>query len=148
MKILDKLLGRKSEEVQQVKVRFPECPPVVSAFYANLVSVSDADTITFMLDKHFGDFSKWKIRLKGINVVDNNILISEEAERFVVSWLATVLAESTGSPLPPYTIYVTGWDKYGGRWDGYVYDTLTGECLNKRLYDEGLAELYPRKKAE
>lgn len=130
-----------SEPTTKVAPPIPTKPFPV--YYAALMSLYDGDTITFEIDKWFGNSSKVKVRLKGIDAPELSTPEGKVSKGFVNNWLGRVIFDAREQP---FVIWLTGHDKYGGRMNGYVYDAATGECLNQTLFDNGMAVQYPKKK--
>lgn len=103
----------------------------VYRYRALVVRIIDGDTIVCDVDLGFFVWVRnVKIRLSGINAFELNEPGGKEARDFVVGLVSAV----------PYLIIDSiKVDKYGGRWDGWVY-LPDGRQVNQLVKDAGFCK--------
>lgn len=104
---------------------------------ARLVRVVDGDTLDVLLDRGFLDTSVRRLRLVAVNAPERDTAEGQAAVAFVARWLA-----EAGDGEWPLAVVTLATDKYGGRWDAWVYRHSDGDCLNQALIREGHATRY------
>jgi endonuclease YncB( thermonuclease family) len=133
---------------EKVPSKFPVIPDQVQVYYANEPRVVDGDTCFMKVIGWGGNDPELKLRLSGIDSPEKRSLEGKQAESYIKVWFAarsTQHQEDRTTPYP-YTVIITGPDKYQPRWNAIIYDSTTGQCLNQLLLDQGLATEYPKKK--
>jgi endonuclease YncB( thermonuclease family) len=120
----------------------PEPPPMPSApvrgwawARARPVRVIDGDTLDVELDRGFQDRSVRRLRLAALNAPERDTPEGVAATAFVAEWLRACPTDQEW-PLAVVTVAV---DKYGGRYDAWVYRRVDGDCLNQALIRSGHA---------
>jgi endonuclease YncB( thermonuclease family) len=144
-------LGERYSDITPAKVsKFPPAPEQVQVYYAGEPRVVDGDTCFMTVIGWGGHNVELKLRLAGIDSPEKRTIEGKQAESYTKVWCAAVATSFDNSHLAPYpfTVIITGPDKYQPRWNAIVYNTVTGECLNQTLLDQGLAEEYPKKKVK
>ena len=119
-------------------------PKELFTYKAELERVVDADTPWVVIDCGFETEVRQKLRLRGINAPELNTRLGRKAKRFVEKLLKPC----------PFIIVKTYKDR-SDKYDRYLADIFyspteldpalvaaTGEYLNQRLLDAGLAQVY------
>jgi endonuclease YncB( thermonuclease family) len=114
---------------------------------ATIVSVTDGDTLTVVLDRGRKDKTETKIRLARINAFEMEDEATSEQGKLAKDWLFNTISDETGyKTLLVYTVknkkFVDQQEKYG-RWVAEIWladeDPYTTPSLNDRLVQNGHA---------
>jgi len=130
-------------------------------YRAQVVRVVDGDTLDLLVDKGFGDYTRQRVRLLGVDTPELRPRRKPEAEK-AAEKAAAIVAKDRVEELVGGKQVILKTAKAGkyGRWLGIIYlpeqdnaidrlaevlETWRKKSLNQILLDEGLAQPYPAK---
>lgn len=99
--------------------------------------VVDGDTVWTELDLGFNVFIKQFCRVVGVDAPEHTTVAGQLVTQVVGLWVA--------AHAPLFAVSV-GVDKYGGRYDGLLWDNQQSITLNQYLLEQGLARAYAGEK--
>lgn len=140
--------------VQLIIPDYPKTPPP-HTYPGKLFYPEDGDTLTAFLDFGLRMAPFPAIRLYGVNCPELKIPdptnsespkvpnpLGLAAKQFTLDWLDEAEARVTSRVRWPLRVGVVQADKYGGRWDCWVWRICDQRCLNADLLSEKHAVIF------
>ena len=125
-------------------------PIPLPIFHAQLLSVTDGDTVKTRLRRYFGDESQKTLRLLEVNCAemkakDKEVKDAALASRdFALKWFAEgALGLRTAGDVWPFVVQASDIHEKYGRTLAWVFRKSDGDCLNAALIREGHSEHIP-----